>query len=220
MIIHDVIQRSPEWYALRAGKLTGSCAKDMLATVKSGEAAKRRDLRFKLVAERLSGQSQEDGFVNAAMQWGIDKEADAIKAYEARTGQLVRTVGFCQHEALMAGTSPDGLVGDDGIVSIKCPKTATHLSYLRAGVEPDEHRAQNTHELWVTGRRWVDFVSYDPRLPEHLRLLVLRVRRAGVELDDYEARAVAFLAEVDTELQAIRTMTVLPAVLKEAVYAL
>ncbi len=136
MKIHTIEQRTPEWFRLRAGKLTGSAAKDMLAKIKSGEAAARRNLKFKLVAERLTGQSQESGYINAAMQWGIDKEAEAIAAYEAATGAMVQAIGFVEHDEQPIGTSPDGFVGDDGIVSIKCPETATMIHYMRAGVEP------------------------------------------------------------------------------------
>lgn len=217
MILHRCAQRTPEWMALRAGKLTGSCAKDMLAKVKSGEAAARRDLKFKLLAERLSGTSQEDGYVNAAMQWGTDHEAEAIGVYEALRGVLVDPIGFVEHDTLPVGTSPDGFVNDDGIVSIKCPKTSTHISYLRGGVEPPEHAHQNTHELWLTERAWIDFVSYDPRLPEGLQVFVTRVTRPKVDLDAYGREVAAFLAELDNEIQAVRTMANLSAVLKEAV---
>ena len=217
MILHHCAQRTPEWYALRAGKLTGSCAKDMLAKVKSGESAARRDLRCKLLAERLSGAPQEDTYVNAAMQWGIDHEAEALAVYEAVRGVIVDPIGFVAHDTLQAGTSPDGLINDDGILSVKCPKTATQIGYLRSGVEPSEHAAQNTHELWLTGRAWVDFVSYDPRLPENLRLFIVRVTRTKAELEAYERDVLAFLAELDTEVNALRTMTSLSAVLKEAV---
>lgn len=213
--IHTCAQRSPEWLSLRAGKLTGSCAKDMLAKGRNGEAADRRDLRLRLVAERLTGVPQEDTYVNAAMQWGIDHEAEAVGAYEAATGAIVDAVGFCEHVDLPIGTSPDGFVGD-GILSIKCPKTATHLGYLRSQSEPSAHWAQNTHELWLTGRKWVDFVSYDPRLPEPLQLCILRVTRTPAELQAYEKDLRAFLAEVDAELGAIRTMADLGGVLKEA----
>lgn len=212
MKIHTVDQRSEVWRQLRAGKLTGSAAKDMLATIKTGEAAARRDLRYKLIAERLSGQSQDDGYINAAMQWGIDHEAEAIAAYEASRGVMVQAIGFVESEAMLAGTSPDGFVGDDGIVSIKCPKTATHIGYLRDGREPKEHWAQNTHELWLTRRSWIDFVSYDPRLPEPLRLFVLRVTRTPDELENYESAARLFLSEVAAECEALRAMTTTAAV--------
>jgi hypothetical protein len=215
--LHLVEQRTEAWKQLRAGKLTGSVAKDMLVKIKTGEAAARRDLKFRLLAERLSGQPQESGYVNAAMEWGTAHEAEAIAAYEALTGALVQPVGFCEHEELWAGTSPDGFVGEDGILSIKCPKTATQIAYLRAGTEPAEHWAQNTHELWLTGRVWVDFVSFDPRLPEGLRLFLVRVTRTPAELAAYDTEARKFLAELQTEYDALRTMTTLTDVLKEAV---
>lgn len=207
MIVHDCAQRSDVWFALRAGKLTGSVAKDILANGKQGgEAVKRRDLRYKLVAERLTGRSQEGGYVNADMQWGIDHEAEALSAYEAASGNLVELIGFCELEDVLAGTSPDGFIGERGILSLKCPKTATHVSYIREGVEPTEHAAQNTHELWLTGRDWVDFVSYDPRLPAPLNLWIFRVTRTTEELELYGAKVAKFLAEVDTEVNALRTM--------------
>jgi hypothetical protein len=214
---YDVVQRSDEWRRLRAGKLTGSRAKDMLAAVKSGEAAKRRDLRYQLITERLTGTPQESGYVNAAMEWGTAHEAEAVAAYEAETGQLVQAVGFCEHGELLAGTSPDGFVGDDGILSIKCPMTATHVSYLRQGGEPSEHAAQNTHELWLTQRAFIDFFSYDPRLPVGLRCFLVRVTRSGEDRQKYDAEARKFLAEVDTEYQALATMADLAGTLKAAV---
>lgn len=216
MRIHAVDQRSEAWRLLRAGKLTGSRAKDMLAKIKSGEAAARRDLKFQLIAERLSGQPQDSDYVNAAMEWGIAHEAEAMAAYESATGALVQLVGFCEHDDLPVGTSPDGLVGEDGILSIKCPKTSTMIRYIREGVEPPEHAAQNLHELYVTGRAWVDFVSYDPRLPEDLRLFILRVTRTKAQLDAYAAEVQAFLAELEQEIAALRTMKRLGSVLREA----
>ena len=212
----DCEQRTPGWYQLRAGKLTASRAKDMLAKIKSGEAAARRDLKYQLIAERLSGEPQEDAYVNPAMQWGIDHEAEAIAAYEAATGALVTPIGFCEHTDLLAGCSPDGFVGTTGIVSIKCPKTATQIRYWRDGGEPSEHWAQNTHELWLTERTWIDFVSFDPRLPDRLRLFVVRVNRTVAERDAYDADARRFLAEVQTELDALKTFGDLKGTLEAA----
>lgn len=216
MKLYPIDQRTDEWRRLRLGKVTGSCAKDMLATIKSGEAAARRDLRMQLVVERLTGVSQDSDYINADMQWGIDHEAEAIKAYEAETGALVTPIGFCEHDILMAGTSPDGLIGADGMLSIKCPRSARHVSYLRDNGEPSEHAAQNTHELFITGRAWIDFVSYDPRLPERLQVFRTRVTRTPEQLADYEKKLRAFLAECETELQAIRTLADLPKQLKES----
>jgi hypothetical protein len=215
-VIHQIDQRSPEWFRLRSGKLTGSCAKDMLASIKSGEAAARRDLRYRLMAERLSGVPQEDGYQNDVMRWGTEHESAAIAAYEVATGAMVVPVGFCELDGLMAGTSPDGLVADDGLVSVKCPKTATHCRYLRDGGEPSEHAAQNLHELWITGRAWIDFVSFDPRLPESMQLYVYRVTRNDAAIADYERKALAFLEEVAVAVESLRTSYNLRAQLEKA----
>jgi putative phage-type endonuclease len=202
--ICEAEQRSPAWFQARAGRLTGSRAADMLATIKSGEAAVRRDLRTQLVVERLTGQPQEDVFVNAAMQWGIDHEADAFAAYEAQTGHLVRRTGFLMHTALMVGCSLDGDVDDfAGIVEIKCPKSATHYGYVKAKELPATHRPQILHNLWVTGADWCDFVSYDPRMPEHIQLVVIRVPRVEIDVLAYAKTAEKFLEEVDAECAAM-----------------
>lgn len=181
----------------------------MLATIKSGEAAARRDLRVQLVVERLTNTLQEDGYVNAVMQRGIDLEPKAMLAYAELADVSVRTVGFIQHDDLMAGCSPDGLVGDDGGLELKCPKSATHLSYLKAGVLPKEHAAQVTHNLWVTGRAWWDFVSFDDRWPVRFQIFHVRVQRDQKAIDDYERAAKAFLREVDLEVAGLRGFDVL-----------
>jgi hypothetical protein len=202
-------QRSQLWFAARAGRLTGSRAGDMLATIKSGEAAARRDLRTQLVVERLTGSPQEDSFVNAAMQWGIDHEAEAFAAYEALSGNLVRRTGFLTHLDAMVGCSLDGDVDDfTGIVEIKCPKSATHYGYLKAGAVPANHLPQIHHNLWVTGAAWCDFVSYDPRFPEGRRLFVRRVERVEIDILAYAKCAQKFLEEVDAECAAVTALEV------------
>jgi hypothetical protein len=202
--IIEADQRSPEWFAARVGRLTGSVASDMLATIKSGEAAARRDLRTRLVVERLTGQPQEDGYINGAMQRGIDLEPAAFSAYEAETGNVVRRTGFLSHAALLVGCSLDGDVDNfTGIVEIKCPKSATHMGYLRAGELPANHRPQILHNLWVTGAQWCDFVSFDDRFPPHLQLFVARVPRVEIEVLAYEKCALAFLSEVEAEYQSV-----------------
>jgi hypothetical protein len=211
-------QRSPEWFAARLGKLTGSRASDMLATIKSGEATARRDYRMQLICERLTGQPQEDVFVNAAMQRGIDCEPLAFRAYEAETGQLVQRTGFLIHKEHEAGCSLDGHVGDfDGLIELKCPKSATHLRYLRSNVVPAEHIPQILHNLWITGAAWCDFVSFDDRFDAPLTLWIKRVERNEQAIAEYAIKALAFLAEVETEENAIRTMRDPGAVLREAV---
>lgn len=205
--ICEAEQRSVEWFKARAGLLTGSRAADMLATIKSGEAAARRDYRLQLVCERLTGQPQEDGFVNAAMQRGIDLEPKAFAAYEALTGSVAVRTGFLRHTSILAGCSLDGHVdGFQGIVEIKCPKSATHLKYWRGpGTAPDDYIPQITHNLWITGAAWCDFLSFDDRFPENLQTFLVRVNRADVDIEGYEKKALAFLAEVETEVNAIKT---------------
>jgi hypothetical protein len=180
----------------------------MLATIKSGEAAARRDLRLQLVCERLTGVSQENGFTNAEMQWGCDHEDEARSMYEAERGVMVRQTGFLAHTSEMAGASLDGDVDDfAGIIEIKAPKSSTHLRTLRAGVVPSEYlNGQITHNLWLTGADWCDFVSYDPRMPERLRLFVCRVMASSLDLAGYEKKLRAFLQEVDTETEALQTL--------------
>lgn len=203
----DAEQRSPEWFAARLGRLTGSRAADMLATIKTGEAAARRDLRTQLVCERLTGQMQDDGFINAVMQRGIDCEPLAFAAYEAQTGTLVERSGFLAHLDHMAGCSLDGHVGAfTGILELKCPKSTTHLRYLRGGIVPADYLPQITHNLWISGAQWADFVSFDDRFPADLQLFIVRVDRDALSLQEYERKALAFLAEVDRETEALATM--------------
>lgn len=193
-------QRTPAWFAARLGKLTASRAGDMLAQIKTGEAAARRDLRLQLVCERLTGVSSENGYVNAEMQRGIDKEPEARAAYEAVTGALVQPCGFLQHEQLATGGSPDGAIdGYTGLVEIKCPKAATHLAYLRTRTVPKDYQAQITHLLWLTGAAWCDFVSWDDRFPAPLQLVIIRMKRDAVDLKAYELAVRLFLTEVDRE---------------------
>lgn len=207
MIVHACAQRSPDWHALRLGRLTGSGAADMLATIKKGEAAARRDLRLRLTCERLTGASAEGDYVSKEMQRGIDLEGAARAAYEAATGYLVRPVGFVAHDALLAGCSPDGEIkGFTGLLEVKCPKSSTHLGYVRARQVPGDYLPQIMHNLWITGAAWCDFVSYDPRLGPGLDLFLVRVQAADVDLPAYELVARAFLAEVEREREEIETL--------------
>jgi hypothetical protein len=209
VIVVECDQRDAAWRLVRLGKLTGTGAADMLATVKTkgAEAAARRDLRLRLVCERLTGVSAEGDFVSKDMQRGIDLEPAARAAYEAASGAIVKPVGFVAHDELPAGCSPDGLVRG-GIIEIKCPKPATHLSYIRGRALPPDYRAQVTHNLWITGAGFCDFVSYDDRFPPALQLFRVRVPRDAVDLAAYELMARAFLAEVDRELDDVRGLLV------------
>lgn len=204
-VVSEAEQRSADWFAARLGRLTGSRAGDMLATIKSGEAAKRRDYRTQLVLERLTGRMQEDGFVSPEMIRGVEMEPSALTAYMAKSGQHVTRTGFLQHTEHMAGCSLDGHIGDfDGIIEIKCPKSATHLRYVREPWEGlNDHKPQILHNLWITGARWCDFVSFDDRFPARYALVVIRYERAPIDILAYEKCALKFLAEVDDEMKGL-----------------
>lgn len=199
----ELIQGTDEWRAARAGKVTASRFCDVMAKIKTGEAASRRDYRWELLTERLTGIACE-GYTNRAMEWGTDHEAEAREAYEAETGELVERIGFVLHpEHSMVGCSPDGLIGDDGGQEIKCPyNSVVHVQTLKGGM-PSEHRAQVQGSMWITGRAYWDFVSYDPRMPEHLRLYVERVKRDEEYIAQLAAEVIKFEAEVTRELSGL-----------------
>lgn len=205
--IIDVPQRSPEWLAARAGRLTGSRANDMLATIQKGEAKARIHLRAQLVCERLTGQSQDDPYTNNDMKRGEELEQPARELYEAKSGLLLATTGFLSHTELMAGCSLDGHVNNMvGIVDFKCPRAGNHLEYLRSEAIPTDYLRQLTHGLWITGAEWAEMVSYCPQFPEPLQLCIRRVERKNIDLVAYDAAVKAFLAEVDREVAAVMTM--------------
>lgn len=199
-------QRSVEWFAARLGKVTASKVNDVLATLKNGgEAAGRKNYRAQLVVERLTGE-KTDSFTNGAMQWGVDNEDSARMSYEFLTGCTVDQVGFIDHPTIpMSGASPDGFIGEDGLLEIKCPNTANHIDYLLAGVVPSEYQNQMLWQMECTGRKWCDFVSYDPRMPIEGQLFVIRFERDDSRIDTIRAEVVKFLAEVDSTLNQLRT---------------
>jgi hypothetical protein len=197
----DIEQGTAEWLALRVGKVTSSRICDVLATIqKKGEAAARKNYRAEIVCEILTGVAVQE-YVTREMQWGIDQEQFGRAAYELQQEVLVSPIGFAVHPFIERfGASPDGLVGDDGLVEIKCPSTATHLEYLLAGVVPAEYEPQMLTAMACSGRKWCDFVSFDPRLPLHLQLFVRRLQRDDTRIADIEGKALKFLGEVDDVL--------------------
>lgn len=206
----DVPQRSPEWFAARAGRVTGSCADILLAQPRKGstESVQRRDYRLRLACERVTGIAQTDDFKRPPhMERGNDVEANARAAYEASTGAMVMESGFLSLDDVMAGCSLDGHIRDfEGIVEIKCPKTDTHMGYLSSGMVPEDYMPQITHNLWVSGAQWCDFISYDDRIGEELALFVVRVPRDEKVIAAYVAEVHKFLAEVDGKVAEINAM--------------
>lgn len=202
-------QRSDAWRKARLGRVTSSCAADVFAKGRKpgDESVARRDLKLRLALERITGQPQEDGFVSAEMRRGTEKEAPALKAYESLTGEIARPVGFCAHDALMVGASPDGVIGKwEGLVELKAPKSATHLTYLRSQAVPKDYMAQIAHQMFVTGAQWVDWVSFDDRLPAALRVVHVRIERSSVDFAAYELAIRLFLNEVEREVEAIQEL--------------
>lgn len=206
MILETAGQRSDDWYAARCGKATASRFRDAMATLKTGKPAQaRQDYLTELVVERLTGQPVQR-FATAAMNWGTEQEAAARAAYEARTGVAVEETGFVAHDTLMAGCSPDGLVDWDGLIEIKCPwNTGVHIETLLSGM-PADHMPQIQGQMWITGREWCDFVSYDPRMPAELQLYVQRIHADPKAVADLAFGISAFLKEVGEKVEALRRL--------------
>lgn len=201
MKIINCVQGTPEWHAARAGRVTASRMADLTAKTRTGFGASRANYLAELVAERLTGTVAES-FTNAAMKWGTEMEPEARSAYSFMLDKEVVPVGFVIHPTIeMAGASPDGLVGDDGLVEIKCPNTATHIDTLLTGAVPDKYIKQMQWQMACTGRKWCDFVSYDPRLPARMQMFVLRVPMDPS--NELETAVRAFLAEVDDTVAAL-----------------
>ena len=199
-MIEMMDQGSDQWFAARIGKVTASRVADILAKTKSGYSASRDNYMAQLVCERLTGQ-REDFFTSAAMQHGTDTEPLARAAYESLKDVLVDEVGFVPHPSIiMAGASPDGLVGDDGLLEIKCPNTATHIETLLSQTVPSKYNTQMQFQMACTGRSWCDFVSFDNRLPAELQLFVKRVPRDNMYIRLMEEEIVKFLNELDIKI--------------------
>ncbi len=191
-------QGSVEWKMARVGKVTASRIADVMAKVKVGEAAAREDYRAQLVAEILTGEPADDGYVSKDMQFGVEQEPFARAAYEVSRGAFIDQVGIVDHPTIERfAASPDGLIDDDGLVEIKCPKIKTHLKYLISGKVPGDYFYQMQGQLSCTGRKWCDWVSFRPELPEHLRLLVIRVARDDTKIKEIEEEIVKFNTSVD-----------------------
>lgn len=199
-----MLQRTDEWYRARLGHVTASAIHNVTATIKSGEAAARANYRAHLLAERLTNLPYEGGFVSAEMQRGTELEPDARAIYAASRRVFVESAGFVRHPSIAwLGASPDGLVGDDGLVELKCPNTATHLAYWLAGVVPTRYQEQMTCQLACTRRSWCDFVSFDPRLPEDIALFVVRFTPDAERIAAIEQAAITFLQELEEQYTLI-----------------
>ena len=200
-------QGSDAWKQMRLGRATASRMADICATTKTGWGASRANYAAQLIAERLTGVVA-DSYSNAAMEWGNACEPEARAVYSFSTDLPVTLIDFVPHPSIpMSGASPDGLVGDDGLVEIKCPQTATQIDTLLKRTVPEKYILQMQWQMACTGRQWCDFVSYDPRMPENLRLFVKRIERDNALIADLEVKVAAFLLEVDGKVHALLELT-------------
>jgi hypothetical protein len=186
------------WLSSRCGKLTASRMGDaMQYTAKGAEGADRKKLKIELLAERMTGDTVPH-FVNSFMQWGLDQEPNAKAAYELRTGRLIAPAGFVDHPSIeYYGATPDGFL-PSGVIEFKCPQSVTHLQWLLAGGVPEQHRPQILAQLACTGREHAVFVSYDPRIrDERKQMLIVEWTPKREEIEKVEEEAAKFLAEVD-----------------------
>jgi putative phage-type endonuclease len=200
-------QGTPEWLAERAGIPTASRFADVMATIKSGEAASRKNYRVDLVVERLTGKALPS-FQSAAMKQGTEREPDARMAYMVKTGNVVEQVGLCHHDTIACGASPDGLIDHDGGLEIKCPERSAHFDYWQQKAEPPEYTWQIQGCMWVTGRQWWDFVSYNPDFPERMQLIVRRIRRDDAAIAKLEKGILQFIAEVQADFERVQLIQV------------
>ena len=199
-------QRTEEWFSARLGKVTASRVADVVAKTKSGYSASRANYMAQLVVERMTNK-QAESYSNAAMEWGTEQEPLARAAYEAEVGVLVDEVGMIDHPTVeMSGASPDGLVGEDGLVEIKCPTTATHIDTLMGEEAPKKYYDQMQWQMACTGRKWCDFVSFDPRMPEGLQLFVKRVERDDQYIAMLESEVATFLQEVSDKVNKLKSL--------------
>jgi len=210
VIIEDLVQQTPEWLQMRIGMCTASRVVDVTKRLQraskgreKGEYAQTHfDYLNELVIERLTGQAQDHGIGNlSAVEWGIEQEPFARAAYEILTEQSVTPVGFAMHPRInWFGASPDSLVGDDGLIEIKCLASHNHLDIFESGEIPDEHLPQMLAEMACAERQWADFVAFDPRFPPHMQLFVKRFHRDESLITAMEAEIEAFLAEVEGKM--------------------
>lgn len=189
-------QGSPEWFEQRRGKVTASRIADIMAKTKSGYSTSRQNYLMQLLCERLTGKVEES-FKSSAMQRGNDLEPEARNWYQLETGEIVEQISFIDHPNIDdAGASPDGLVGNEGLIEIKCPNTATHIETLRSKKPSDRYYKQMQWQMACTGRKWCDFVSFDNRLPDNLAYFCVRIDRNEEAIAEIEAEVNKFLEEL------------------------
>jgi putative phage-type endonuclease len=197
-------QGTDAWHQLRLGKVTASRVADIMAKTKTGVSASRGNYLIELALQRVTGNI-EPMYTNEAMQWGTSTEPQARVCYEVKTGNFVDQIAFIDHSVISwFGCSPDGLVGNDGLIEIKCPNSATHWATIKDGKPPAKYVIQMQSQMAVTNRKWCDFVSFDPRMPERSQLFICRVDRSQYMIDDIEFEVIRFLDEVKSEVNLMK----------------
>jgi putative phage-type endonuclease len=201
--METIEQGSELWFQMRLGKITASRITDVIAQVKSGEAAGRENYRIELVCERLTGKPTE-GFTNAHMERGTELEPFARAWYEVETGEFVKQVPFVDHPTIKnAGASPDGIIGE-GLIEIKCPMAKTHIKYLLEDRVPAKYMPQMAWQMACTHSKWVDFVSYCPELPQDMQMFIKRYERDDAYISELEAKVIEFDTEVEQVIARLR----------------
>ena len=200
-------QGTEEWLSARRGRITASRMSAIMAKGRNGApSATRAACMGELIAEYLTGSSPET-YTNADMQRGTDLEPAARSAYEVATGQMVREVGLVLHQKNERfGASPDGVVGEEGLLEIKCPRTHVHIAYTLSGKPPSEYLPQMAWQAACCGRKWVDFASYDPNMPERLQLFIVRYEPTQEYMAELEAEAEAFLVEMMEKVERLNRL--------------
>jgi putative phage-type endonuclease len=205
---HQLEQGSIEWKMSRLGKVTASRISDVVAKTKTGYSSSRANYMAQLICERMTNEFQES-YTNSAMTHGVENEPFARAAYEAKTGNMVDQVGAIDHPTVpMSAASPDGLVGDDGCLEIKCPNTATHIDTILGDEPAKKYYDQMQWQMRCADRSWCDFVSFDPRMPEHLQLFIKRIERNDRYIAELENEVIQFLAEVDDKVKKLNEIKV------------
>jgi putative phage-type endonuclease len=206
MLDGELVQGTPEWRAARCGSVGASSIADLMAKTKAGWGASRANLMARIIAERLTGEPQEL-YQNEAMRWGTETEPQARAVYSFIHDAEVSEVGLIRHPRIVgAHASPDGLVGPDGLVEIKCPQTATHIDTLLSGEVADRYVKQMQFQMACTGRAWCDFASFDPRMPDDLQLFVRRFPRDDAVIVEIEEAVQFFLMETEAKLRKLQAL--------------
>ena len=199
-IIKDVEQGTDEWLNLRFGWITASRFKDVMA---GGAGKTRKAYMYHLAAEILTGERAES-YTNEYMEWGTQTEPQARAMYELDSGNSVDQVAFIRHDTLKAGCSPDGLIGESGLVEFKCPKTTTQIETFLSGKMPTTHVAQVQGQLWISEREWCDFVSFDPRINGEASYFCIRVERDEKKIKEIEQAVIKFQDDLFATLELLR----------------